>query len=81
MLTVHIQQDVAEALKIRRRSINVLFDEVARITGKREYQIFCEVNELPNLTRFLRDVSTCAPHLLIYCQELLRSYERQKTAP
>ncbi len=58
----------------KRREINLLFDAVAHEKGVREWEVFrryYEEQAQKTLSQFLKDIATCPPEIVAYCQHLL----------
>jgi hypothetical protein len=61
-------------LRKRREEVNLLFDAVVHEKGLWERSIFegCyRVLAEKTFSAFLKDVTTCPPEVIAYCQELL----------
>jgi hypothetical protein len=61
-------------LRKRREEVNLLFDAVVHEKGVWERSIFegCyRALAEKTLSAFLKDVTTCPPEVIAYCQELL----------
>jgi hypothetical protein len=58
----------------KRNEINLLFDAMSHEKGMREHEIiagFYAKQAAAALSEFLKDVTTCPPAIIEYCQELL----------